>query len=492
MDARAVAWAGAAVMVGLALPSALAWPFDDREIFGASLWDKPLRFDLALGVHLLTLWALLQLLPPARLASASMRRTLLVCTVCAVLEALYITLQAARGRASHFKVQTALEQFLYYGAMGPGAVLIVATTFIVGWQLWRHADPATAPGLRSGAALGLMLGSVATLLVAAPLSAGLVDGLGHWVGGVHSDRSGMPVFGWSRTGGDLRVSHFFAVHLMQALPLAGWIADRAGAPRPRLWVHGAAGISVSVVAATFWQAHRRSASLGTPVNPEAVPRPLEGTTRLHGYKWRHAQAARVVHRWRRAGSGGVRVAGAVVCRGCGRAAAGPIRGASPQARLGSFVGHVRRVRRHGAPRADAGGRPRSDPGILEFVRGVQGALPRHAHRHRRGDGRQGRADWPIRADRPHAGGSHAAGGRRLHGGLASGARRSVAHPEHAHRTGERTLTLWKTDSFAVGWESSGSTPTRGFVFAESQPLHAEALSICVAAALTCHQRRPAR
>lgn len=254
MDARAIAWAGAALMVGLALPSALALPFDDRALFGASVWDKPLRFDLALGIHLLTLWALLQLLPPMRLASASMRRTLLICTVCAVLEALYITLQAARGRASHFNVQTALEQFLYYGAMGPGAVLIVATTFIVGWQLWRHADPASSPGLRSGAALGLMLGSVATLVVVSPLSAGLIDGLGHWVGGVHSDRLGMPVFGWSRTGGDLRVPHFFAVHLMQALPLAGWFADRAGSRRPRLWVYAAASIGLLVVAATFWQA----------------------------------------------------------------------------------------------------------------------------------------------------------------------------------------------------------------------------------------------
>ena len=254
MDARAIAWAGAALMVGLALPSTLALPFDDRTLFGASVWDKPLRFDLALGLHLFTLWALLQMLSPSRLASALMRRTLLICTVCAVLEALYITLQAARGRASHFNVQTALEQFLYYGAMGPGAVLIVATTFIVGWQLWRHADPASSPGLRSGAALGLMLGSVATMLVVSPLSAGLIDGLGHWVGGVHSDTMGMPVFGWSRTGGDLRVPHFFAVHLMQALPLAGWFADRAGSRRPRLWVYAAAGIGLLVVAATFWQA----------------------------------------------------------------------------------------------------------------------------------------------------------------------------------------------------------------------------------------------
>jgi len=43
----------------------------------------------------------------------------------------------------------------------------------------------------------------------------------HPVGGAE-----VPFFGWSRVVGDFRPAHFVALHLMQSLPIAGWIADR--------------------------------------------------------------------------------------------------------------------------------------------------------------------------------------------------------------------------------------------------------------------------
>jgi hypothetical protein len=138
--------------------------------------------------------------------------------------------------------------------MGTRAVLIVATTFILGWLIWRRGDSAAPSGLRAGAAAGLMLGSAATLVVASLLSSGVVAGLGHWVGGVRSDATGLPLFGWSTTGGDLRVPHFFATHLVQVLPVVGWIADRRDPGRAERWVAFAAMLGALVVAATCWQA----------------------------------------------------------------------------------------------------------------------------------------------------------------------------------------------------------------------------------------------
>ncbi len=249
-----MAGAGAAGILALAIPSLLSLLIDDRTLFGESVWHKPLRFDVSLALHLLTLCALLRCLPSAEQARPSTRRVVGVAVLCSLLEVLYITLQAARGRASHFNVQTPLETFLYYGVMGPAAILIVGSTFYIGWRLWRHADASVPEGLRRGGALGLMLGAAATMLVVSALSSGVVDGLGHWVGGVRSDATGLPISGWSRSGGDLRVPHFFATHLMQALPLVGWLADRADPRHARTWVHLAAAAGLLLVGWTFWQA----------------------------------------------------------------------------------------------------------------------------------------------------------------------------------------------------------------------------------------------
>ncbi len=253
-DARDHAWNGFALLLALALPTLLVLPLDARTLDGASIWAKPLKFDLSLGLHLLTLFILIRLLPVAERARPWINNIVLAGVLASLFEALYIALQAARGRRSHFNVDTALEAFLYFGAMGTGAVLIVVSAFCIGWLIWRRGDRHGGAGLHRGAMLGLMLGAVATLLVASVLSSGVVAGLGHWVGGMRSDADGLMLAGWSTRGGDLRVPHFIATHLMQALPFTGWLADRLHPARATQWVNGAAVLGLLLVAATFWQA----------------------------------------------------------------------------------------------------------------------------------------------------------------------------------------------------------------------------------------------
>ncbi len=74
----------------------------------------------------------------------------------------------------------------------------------------------------------------------------------HWIGGDLTDATGMPLTGWSTTGGDLRPAHFLATHMMQVLPVVGLLADRVRAPATMLWL--AAAIYVAVIAAVATQA----------------------------------------------------------------------------------------------------------------------------------------------------------------------------------------------------------------------------------------------
>jgi hypothetical protein len=253
MAPEQMAWMALGVMAALLPVTLLLAVIDPRELNGVSVWAKPIKFQLSLSLHFATLALLVRVVTPQATARATLRAGFIAATAAALLEILYIVLQAARGRASHFNVDTPLEAALYQ-AMGVGAVVIVAVAMQLGFLILRQARPVAGPGLVHGAFLGLVLGGVATLVTAGVLGAGEIAGPGHWVGGVRSDSDGLPLFGWSRSGGDLRVPHFFATHLMQALPLIGLVADRWQKRRARWIVLAAAIAGIALIAATFLQA----------------------------------------------------------------------------------------------------------------------------------------------------------------------------------------------------------------------------------------------
>jgi len=248
-----MAFQAAALMLAFAIPTLAALLLDERQLHGVSVWDKPLKFEVSLAIHLITLGLLSRTLRPAIANTRRIRAAYLVSACAAFGETAYIVLQAARARDSHFNFATPVEAFMY-AMMGIGATALVVCAFIIGLGIHRGAKPGIGGGLSDGAAWGLMLGSVGTFITAGVMSAGLVGSPGHWVGGVHSDAHGLPLTGWSTTGGDLRVAHFFATHTMQALPLIGWCTDRWQPAWSRQAVRAAAALSVTIVVFTFIQA----------------------------------------------------------------------------------------------------------------------------------------------------------------------------------------------------------------------------------------------
>ena len=214
--------------------------FADPRLFnGVSVWEKPAKFFLSLGVHAATLGWGLTLLTPAQIASKGITRATLLFAVCSVVEMMWIAGYAAQGTASHFN-RTDPFATAIYPVMGVVAVTLTALTIYIGWRIWK-----SAPGITQFATgTGFILSGVLTTIVAGYMS----SQTGHSVGGDLTDATGLPFFHWSTTGGDLRVSHFAALHIAQALPLLAWVW-----PDRRIVGIGAVA-SIVIVVALFAQA----------------------------------------------------------------------------------------------------------------------------------------------------------------------------------------------------------------------------------------------
>ncbi|OED38841.1 hypothetical protein AB833_18060 [Chromatiales bacterium (ex Bugula neritina AB1)] len=214
-------WQATFLMLSLFAITLLLWSIDTRQLGNASVWAKPLKFESSLALYFITLALLAGYLPANIRMQATWRSATYIAVAAGVFEVIYIFLQAARGRASHYNQETTVESAMY-GLMGLGALLLVAVSFYLGWLLYRDYQKQKQDTFKLASAYGLMLGSVLTLITAGIMSSGQT----HFAGTPAADSWQVPVTGWLLSGGDLRIPHFFATHLMQFLPLYGLLLQR--------------------------------------------------------------------------------------------------------------------------------------------------------------------------------------------------------------------------------------------------------------------------
>lgn len=230
-----------ALLLALLVPMAVAWGLDDRVLRGANVWIKPMKFSLSIAVLALTTAWFAGHLPDAQRRGRAMRWIVWLLIGAGSFELAYITLQAGLGRGSHYNVGDAFHATMY-ALMGIGAIVLTATQPMLAWQLYRHPDPGRPPAYRQAVILGLVLTFV----------------LGAGVGSVLSGQpppdglAGVPLFGWSLAGGDLRPAHFVGIHAEQFLPLAGLAAvSLVGNARAKVLVWVAALAYVALCVALF-------------------------------------------------------------------------------------------------------------------------------------------------------------------------------------------------------------------------------------------------
>lgn len=219
---------------------------DGRLLNGVSVWEKPAKFFLSLSLQMATLACGLALLPASGRQASAIRAASVVFLAAAIGEMAYIIFRAARGEASHFNETTTIAWFLYL-LMGMGAVMLAATTGFIGWRILKYA-PASSLAFATG--LGFILAGSLAIMFGGYMS----QQDGHWVGGDLTDATGLPFFHWSTTGGDLRVPHFFGLHIMQALPVLGFLFRDLSLPQARGLIGLGAIIWVGLTSLTFLQA----------------------------------------------------------------------------------------------------------------------------------------------------------------------------------------------------------------------------------------------
>ena len=214
---------------------------DPRELMGANLWWKPIKFFVSVALYLATVRYLLQWT-----SGRALRWIGYGIAFTMIGENLAIVGQAARGVRSHFNISSPLDG-LIFGAMG---ILIMINTVLLAWLfVWhcRNRIP-SGGGLRWGIRWGL-----AVTLFASFIGGLIIANQGHTIGAPDGG-SGLYFLHWSTRAGDLRIAHFLGMHGIQALPFLGWAVDQSRTPRPWLLVAVAALAYLAVTTLILLQA----------------------------------------------------------------------------------------------------------------------------------------------------------------------------------------------------------------------------------------------
>lgn len=211
------------LMLALMAPTLFAMAVDQRTLADLNVWVKPLKFQAALAVYFLTLAFYAGFLPAGTTGRRWYRIFSGAVVAATAAEMVWLMGAAANGVASHFN-QTNAFMAMAYPIMGGLAVLLTSAALVLGVLIGRGRDAALPPAMRQSLALGLVLTFVLTVV-----AAGTMSSMGsHAVGGNTSDLEALPVTGWARDGGDLRVAHFFATHAMHFIPAFALIGFRRG------------------------------------------------------------------------------------------------------------------------------------------------------------------------------------------------------------------------------------------------------------------------
>jgi hypothetical protein len=198
------------VCFGLAIIFLLLSRVSSAEVQGVNAWNKPLKFALSIFLYV---WAMAWYCH--YLYDFNIKPFNWAVIILLGFEVIYIALQAGKGQLSHFNVSTPLHSTLYT-LMGLAAALVTIYTTYVGVLFFIQSFPSLPVHYIWAIRLAIVIFVIFSF-------EGFLMGsrMNHSVGALN-DNSTWFVVGWSKTVGDLRVSHFIGMHALQVLPILSY------------------------------------------------------------------------------------------------------------------------------------------------------------------------------------------------------------------------------------------------------------------------------
>lgn len=215
----------------------------------ANPWFKPIKFAISFATFVWTVSLFLgQLRVPTRLVQL-VRGAM---TGSVIVEMLCLSAQAWRNAnlsgGTTFTDWT-IQQMTTAMVSVNTAILIALLVVFCGKKKWtKITDPAMLLAIRLSVVIFLAGNAVGGYMLAR----------GSHTVGAKDGGPGLPFLNWSIVAGDLRISHFIAIHAIQIVPLAAWLLWQMS-PRPalrprKLLVYGVAVFTALLVGGTFVQA----------------------------------------------------------------------------------------------------------------------------------------------------------------------------------------------------------------------------------------------
>jgi hypothetical protein len=182
----------------------------NTQIYGVNAWYKPFKFAFS---TLTFVWAMAwygYYLPDFNVGVFSWSIIILL-----GFEIIYIAIQAGRGQLSHYNLSTGFYAAMY-SLMALAATLVTLYTAYVGILFFKNSFP----DLPDYYVWAIRL-SIVIFVIFSFEGFAMGSRLNHSVGALN-DNSNWFIVGWSKTVGDLRVSHFIGMHALQVLPILSY------------------------------------------------------------------------------------------------------------------------------------------------------------------------------------------------------------------------------------------------------------------------------